>query len=63
MDREYKGYNVVISSQFNLRRIATIGRGTLPAALKGSFNSFGEATKAIDLYLNSKEVKTRGKTK
>lgn len=63
MEREHRGFNIVPSGEINLKRITTIGKGSVPNELRGSFSTFGEAIKRIDLYLNRKEAKPDGKTK
>jgi len=54
MDTEYKGFNVVICEVPTMRRITTIGRGSIPHNLKGLFTNLGAAQRAIDLHLRSK---------
>lgn len=45
---EYNGYKIVGDGTFGMKHIHTIGRGSLPKALKGSFSSDREAKQAID---------------
>ena len=61
--QEYKGYNVVKSGEHNLKKITTIGKGSIPNELQGCFSSYGEAVKCIDLYLKRKGAKPNGTTK
>lgn len=52
---EYNGYNIDSDGAFGMRVIRTIGRGSLPAELRGTFSNDREARKAIDLSRALKE--------
>ena len=60
---EYKGYNVVGADLPPMKKITTVGKGSIPAALLGDYTSAGQAHKAIDTYLLTKKVSKNGKTK
>lgn len=49
---EYMGYEIVKADGNNVRmkRIKTIGKGSIPTVLTGLFTSEKEAMKAIDNY-------------
>lgn len=49
---EYMGYEIVKADGNNVRmkRIKTIGKGSIPTVLTGLFTSEKEAIKAIDNY-------------
>ncbi len=57
MAEEYKGYNIVGDGTFGMELIKTIGRGSLPNDLLGSFSTPYEARKAIDAVVSKKEAK------
>lgn len=52
---EYNGYNIDRDGAFGMKVIRTIGRGSLPTELRGSFSNDREARKAIDLSRALKE--------
>lgn len=61
---EYNGFNVVGASMPPMKKITTVGKGSIPAALGGSYTSAGQAHKAIDTYLlTKKKVSKSDKTK
>lgn len=62
--REYKGYRVESLGTYSLVKIKARGQGSIPDKLGGSYTSYTEAFKAIDIYLSSlmKRGKTSGKT-
>jgi hypothetical protein len=55
MIMEYGGYNIDGDGAFGMKIIKTIGRGSLPSELRGSFSNEREARKAIDLSRALKE--------
>lgn len=54
---EYRGYNIYGDDTFGMKLIKTIGRGSLPNALKGSFTTEQFAQIAIDSVLAEKGEK------
>jgi hypothetical protein len=54
---EYKGYNIVGDGTYGHKEIKTIGKGSLPLQLRGSFTTSVFAQKAIDAYLHEKGSK------
>ena len=54
---EYKGYNIVGDGTYGYKEIKTIGKGSLPLELRGSFTTSIFAQKAIDAYLQEKVSK------
>ena len=55
---EYKGYMVAGDGVYGYKKIAPIGKGSVPAELRGIFTTSSFAQKAIDAYVdNKKEVK------
>lgn len=54
---EYKGYSIVGDGTYGHKEIKTIGKGSLPLSLRGSFTTAVFAQKAIDAYLNEKGSK------
>ena len=59
---EYNGYRIVGDGTFGMKNIQTIGRGSLPAILRGSFSSSKEAMIAINIALAEK-VDKNGQSK
>lgn len=53
---EYKGYNITSDGTFGQKVIKSIGPGTIPQLLTGSFTTVAEAEKAIDRYIGAKET-------
>lgn len=53
---EYFGYNIVGDGSFGMKIIKTIGRGSLPIELRGTFTSGPTAMKAIDILRSKKET-------
>lgn len=62
MREEYRGFQLDSSGGLNLRRIKTIGKGTVPAHMRGMYTSSGKAKAEIDMYLTHGR-KTNGKAK
>ena len=52
---EYNGYNIVGDGTFGMKLIKTIGRGSLPLELRGTYTSITFAQKAIDMVLSKKD--------
>lgn len=52
---EYNGYNIEGDGSFGMKLIKTIGRGSLPLELRGSFQSVRDARRAIDIIRSKKE--------
>lgn len=48
MEQEYKGYLLVPAGGFGMKAIKAIGRGSVPAVLRGLYTSASLAMKAID---------------
>ena len=61
MTLEYKGFNIYNAGFSTLKKIKTIGRGSLPDVLLGSYTSYEAAKRAIDGYVTTKKVKSNGK--
>lgn len=51
---EYKGYKIVGDGTYGMKYIKHIGRGACPKELLGSFTSFSQAMKMIDLVLSKR---------
>jgi hypothetical protein len=51
---EYKGYKIESDGTFGMKRIRSIGKGSLPQMLKGHFSNTGMARRSIDVYLAQK---------
>lgn len=60
MIKEYKGY-AIVDGGFNSRKIRSVGKGSLPKELKGSYTSADQAKHAIDVY-GKREGSKRGTT-
>lgn len=52
---EYNGYTIESDGGFGMKIIKTIGRGSLPLELRGSFTNTYMAKKAIDIIQVKKE--------
>ena len=52
---EYNGYMIEGDGTFGMKLIKPIGRGSVPAELRGSWSSTGFARKAIDALVGKKE--------
>ena len=52
---EYNGYNIEGDGSFGMKIIKTVGRGSLPLELRGSFLSIRDARRAIDIIRSKKE--------
>lgn len=57
---EYQGYRIVGDGTFGMKHIQTIGRGSLPNALKGSYSTPRQAMIAIDSVI-AERVEKDGK--
>lgn len=53
---EYRGYNIVPLNNLIGYTLQTVGRGSIPNALKGSFTSVRDARNLIDLYRGKEEI-------
>lgn len=53
---EYGGYNIESDGVYGMKIIKTIGRGSLPIELRGSFSNETTARKAIDIVRYRKDV-------
>lgn len=55
---EYKGYDIVNAEGNNcrLKRIKSIGKGSIPTVLTGLYTSEADAMKAIDKHKSSEKV-------
>lgn len=60
---EYKGYNLEQLGTFPMVKVKAKGQGRVPKALNGLFTTKSEATKAVDMYLNSLLTKGRKNAK
>lgn len=58
---EHNGFNIYNAGFSTLKKVKTIGRGSLPDELKGAYTSYEAAKKAIDSYVRTKKVKSDGK--
>lgn len=57
---EYKGYNIKSDGTFGMKQIVTVGPGSVPNTLKGSFTNAGAAQRAIEVHLvNTPEKKVK----
>lgn len=54
---EYKNFKIEGDGTFGMKVIKTIGAGSIPEALKGSFSKVNIAMQAIDFYLAEKQEK------
>lgn len=52
---EYNGFRIEGDGTFGMKVIKTIGAGSIPEALKGSFSKNIFAQQAIDFYLAEKQ--------
>lgn len=57
---EYNGYRIVGDGTFGMKLIQTIGRGSIPALLRGTFSSDRQAQIAIDVA-NTVKAEKNGK--
>jgi len=53
---EYKGFNIACDGTYGMYNIKQMGRGALPAALRGSFTNPNSAMRLITNYLTAKGV-------
>jgi hypothetical protein len=60
---EYKGYEIVNADANNcrLKRIKSIGKGSIPMVLTGMYTTESDAMKAIDNQKSSEKVKINAK--
>jgi hypothetical protein len=57
---EYNGYNIDTDGAYGMKIIKTIGRGSLPLELRGTFTNTYMAKKAIDISLATKKENKNG---
>ncbi len=53
---EYRGYKIVGDGTFGYKEIKPVGRGSVPTGLRGTWVTVRDATRAIDLEVDRKEV-------
>lgn len=51
---EYKGYKIVGDGTFGYKHVKPVGKGSVPASLKGAFTTVVFAQKAIDAVVAAK---------
>lgn len=51
---DYNGFVIEGDKTFGMKLIKPQGRGSVPASLRGSYTSFGQAMRAIDTVLATK---------
>jgi len=61
--QEHNGFNIVGANLPPMKKITTIGKGSIPDALLGDYTSAGQAMKAIDSHVRAKKAKKDAKTK
>ena len=60
---EYKGFNIEGDGTFGMKLIKPIGKGSVPAALRGMYTKSIFAERDIDLHLSLKGGDKDGKAK
>lgn len=53
---EYKGYSIAGDGTFGYKNIKPVGKGSVPADLRGLYTNANFAKKGIDSYLAAKEA-------
>lgn len=56
MESEYRGFKIVGDGTYGMKVVKQIGRGAVPASLKGFFTTDFMAKKLIDQHLSKKGI-------
>jgi hypothetical protein len=63
MNVDHRGFSIRNADMPSMKKITTIGRGSIPDVFIGLFTSVGAAKRVIDLYVEAKGVDESGKAK